>query len=160
MGSDKARPAYVEDVEGEEDSDNNRTVRGTRVSARASKKEKKHRNEKRQAKEKAISDDGYSSLVVPTRADESATVKQVRVIPDRDAREGRRKSVNIAPGMSPRKSSSRPPNQRNVSFNADLPSRPKDRDDPRYFGERGGHPVVIQTHPTPRAPASSAASSQ
>ncbi|KFY20726.1 hypothetical protein V493_07630, partial [Pseudogymnoascus sp. VKM F-4281 (FW-2241)] len=82
MGSDKARPAYVEDVEGDEDSDNNRTIRGSRVSARASKKEKKHRNEKRVAKEKkkSHSDDGYSSLAVPTRADERATVKELRVL--------------------------------------------------------------------------------
>ncbi|KAL5351435.1 hypothetical protein ACLOAV_003294 [Pseudogymnoascus australis] len=161
MGSDKARPAYVEDVEGDEDSENNRTIRGTRVSARASKKEKKHRNEKRVAKEKkkSLSDDGYSSLHVQTRADERATVKEVRVIPDREPREGRRKSININPGKSPRKSS-RPPTQRNVTFDhSDLPSRPKDRDDPRYFGERDGHPVVIQAQSTPR-PAQSSASSQ
>lgn len=165
MGSDKAhkaRPAYVEDVEGDEDSDNNRTIRGTRVSARASKKEKKHRNEKRVAKEKkkSHSEDGYSSLAVPTREDERATVKEVRVIPDREPREGRRKSIHIAPGKSPRKSS-RPPTQRNVTFDhSDLPSRPKDRDDPRYFGERGGHPVVIQAQSTPRPAPSSASSSQ
>ncbi|KFY44419.1 hypothetical protein V494_01480, partial [Pseudogymnoascus sp. VKM F-4513 (FW-928)] len=165
MGSDKARPAYVEDVEGDEDSDNNRTIRGTRVSARASKKEKKQRNdkdkEKRVAKEKkkSRSDDGYSSLVVPTRADERATVKEVRVIPDREPREGRRKSLNINPGKSPRKSS-RPPAQRNVTFDpSELPSRPKDRNDPRYFGQRGEHPVVIQAQSTPR-PTSSSASSQ
>ncbi|KFX93057.1 hypothetical protein O988_07013, partial [Pseudogymnoascus sp. VKM F-3808] len=158
MGSDKARPAYVEDVEGDEDSENNRTIRGTRVSARASKKEKKQRNEKRVSKEKkkSHSDDGYSSLAVPTRADERATVKEVRVIPDREPREGRRKSLTI---KSPRKSS-RPPTQRNVTFDhSDLPSRPKDRDDPRYFGERDGHPVVIQAQSTPRAAPSSAASS-
>ncbi|ELR03268.1 hypothetical protein VC83_04508 [Pseudogymnoascus destructans] len=163
MGSDKARPAYVEDVVGDEDSDNNRTIRGTRVSARASKKEKKQRNEKRVAKEKkkSLSDDGYSSLAVPTRADERATVKEIRVIPGREPREGRRKSININPGKSPRKSS-RPPTQRNVSFDhIDLPSRPKDRDDPRYFGEtRDGHPVVIQAQSTPRAATSSASSSQ
>lgn len=164
MGSDKApRPAYVEDVEADDDSENNRTIRGTRVSARASKKEKKHRNEKRAAKEKkkSLSDDGYSSLHVQTRADERATVKEVRVLPDREPREGRRKSININPGKSPRKSSSRPPTQqRNVSFDQkDLPSRPKDRDDPRYFGERDGHPVVIQAQSTPR-PAQSSASSQ
>ncbi|OBT63223.1 hypothetical protein VE03_07794 [Pseudogymnoascus sp. 23342-1-I1] len=163
MGSEKARPAYVEDVEGDEDSENNRTIRGTRVSARASKKEKKHRNEKRVAKEKkkSHSDDGYSSLHVPTRADERATVKEVRVIPDREPREGRRKSININPGKSPRKSS-RPPTQRNVTFDhSDLPSRPKDRDDPRYFGEsRDGHPVVIQAQSTPRPAQSAASSSQ
>ncbi|OBT79750.1 hypothetical protein VF21_01412 [Pseudogymnoascus sp. 05NY08] len=163
MGSDKARPAYVEDVVGDEDSDNNRTIRGSRVSARASKKEKKQRNEKRVAKEKkkSHSDDGYSSLPVPTRADERATVKEIRVIPDREPREGRRKSININPGKSPRKSS-RPPAQRNVTFDHhDLPSRPKDRDDPRYFGEtRGGHPVVIQAQSTPRAAQSAASSSQ
>ncbi|OBT50388.1 hypothetical protein VE04_09732, partial [Pseudogymnoascus sp. 24MN13] len=163
MGSDKARPAYVEDVLGDEDSDNNRTIRNTRVSARASKKEKKQRNEKRVAKEKkkSQSDDGYSSLAVPTRADERATVKEIRVIPDREPREGRRKSLNINPGKSPRKSS-RPPTQRTVTFDhSDLPSRPKDRDDPRYFGQtRGGHPVVIQAQSTPRAAPSSAASSQ
>lgn len=161
MGSDKARPAYVEDVEEDQDSENNRTIRGTRVSARATKKDKKQRQEKRVAKEKkkSQSDDGYSSLAVPTRADERATVKEVRVIPDREPREGRRKSLNIAPGKSPRKSS-RPPAQRNVTFDhSDLPSRPKDRDDPRYFGERGGHPVVIQAQSTPR-PAPSSASSQ
>ncbi|KFY73398.1 hypothetical protein V499_06513 [Pseudogymnoascus sp. VKM F-103] len=163
MGSDKARPAYVEDVLGDEDSDNNRTIRNTRVSARASKKEKKQRNEKRvaQEKKKSQSDDGYSSLPVLTRADERATVKEIRVIPDREPREGRRKSLNINPGKSPRKSS-RPPTQRNVTFDhSDLPSRPKDRDDPRYFGQtRGGHPFVIQAQSTPRAAPSSAASSQ
>lgn len=161
MGSDKARPAYVEDVEGDEDSDNNRTIRNTRVSARASKKDKTQRREKRaKEKKKSLSEDGYSSLAVQTRADERATVKEVRVIPDREPREGRRKSLNINPGKSPRKSS-RPPTQRNVSFDhPDLPSRPKDRDDPRYFGERNGHPVVIQAQSTPRPAPSSASSSQ
>lgn len=162
MGSDKACPAYVEDLEG--DSDNNRTVKDSRRSATSSSstKDKKSTHDSKptpppKEKKKSHSDSGYSSLAVPTRADVSTTVKEVRVIPD--PRESRRKSAQAA--KSPRKSS-RPPAQR-VTFDhqRDLASRPKNRDDPRYFGERDGHPVVIQTtKPTsrPPAPASSAPS--
>ncbi|KFY45318.1 hypothetical protein V494_01008 [Pseudogymnoascus sp. VKM F-4513 (FW-928)] len=158
LASKKARPAYVEDIEGNEDSDNNRTIPGTRVSARASKKEKKQRNDKdkerRVAKEKkkSHSDDGYPSLVVPTQVDERATVKEVRVIPNREPREGRQKSLNINPRKSPRKSL-RPPTQWNVTFTpSELPSRPRERIDQRYFDQRGEHPVVIQAQSTPRPP--------
>lgn len=155
MGADKACPAYVEDVEG--DSDNSKTVQDSRRSATSSSsaKDKKSTHDSKptppsKEKKKSHSDSGYSSLAVPTRPDVSTTVKEVRVISN--PRDPRRKSTQ--PEKSPRKSS-RPPAQR-VAFDHQrgLVSRPKNRDDPRYFGERDGHPVVIQTtKPTSRPPA-------
>lgn len=154
----------MEDLEGDSDSDNNRTVRDSRRSATSSSstKDKKPAHDSKpipppKEKKKSHSDSGYSSLAVPTRADLSTTVKEVRVIPD--LRESRRRSGQSA--KSPRKSSRHPEQRVAFDRHRELTSRPKNRDDPRYFGERDGHPVVIQTtKPTsrPSAPASSAPS--
>jgi hypothetical protein len=160
MGS-RAQAAYVEDVDGSASEEEIRTVEGSRRSATSTttpnaevQVQKSSRKEHRSHRpRKSRSDSGYDSLLVPHDAGESTTIREVRVIPDEDARQGRRTSLSASTkhSKSPRKQS-RPGVSRNVTFEAQSEastSKPKahkqrDKDDPKYFGISGNEEVVTQ----------------
>lgn len=151
--SKTGRPAFVEDMEG--DSEENRTVRNSRQSASIRKKERRDREDRPRREKKSHSDDG-NSIRVPKDDDEVTTIDKIRVIPDpreRDHRDSRRRSNASTPsGRGHRKSHSRPATtNRGVTFDTHDSSRPS-KDDPRYFGRRGGEDTVEQPSRRSRPP--------
>jgi hypothetical protein len=160
-------------MEGEDSDDVPRTVRGTRRSATTKTRDKTHTRESREHRErreerprtrKVHSDNGYEKISIPQDEKLSSPVKTVEVIPERYARdrgerdrdERRKPSGGKMSATSPRKSS-RPPNNRTVTFPTDNPKHIKNKDEAVYYGHSSeGTPVVIQSNKSiPRPPSSS-----
>lgn len=136
MGADRARPAYVEEVD-----EGGMTLRATRRSA-TRERPKVHRDSRSSNELKPHSDSGYSTSAIVTRSDASSLPAQrIEVMKEKTVKEERRKS--LASSLSPRKSTSRPPSvHRNATFPAtqaiDCP-----RDNPSHYGVSARPPLDL-----------------
>lgn len=149
MGADRARPAYVEEVD-----EVGMAVRATRRSASTRERPKVHRDSRSSNEQKPRSDSGYMTGAIVAASDASSLPAQrIEVMKEKMVKEERRKSS--ASSLSPRKPTSRPPSRppsvhRNATFPAtqaiDLP-----KDNPSHYGVSTRPPLNL-VQPIPLRP--------